>query len=320
MLEPITISVPNLAARWNQTPADILTHATELRLQLLFNFDGLAFDLAEDWLRGGQDTIQRRERQSLTDFVERVEAKFKRRRNGQLSEWESLDHDEAVALRAEVTTAERQIKALKELLEERDRKRQKQHYRGALMAAPATVQELLRLGFTKHPHLAFRPEGLFCLREIDGVRVLDGPSVWLESAGSKWKECLEPADMVVSMAAVKAIEAAAKPQQTAPATDTATPAPVVAESAHVTPEKQVNAMKKSALITALEHEWPLIETDISEASRNGLKSAAHTGKHGVWDADKARAWAVSNGKIKQAAPLHSLSAFWSSLEQRGETP
>jgi hypothetical protein len=228
MLEPTTISVPNLAARWNQTPDDILAHATELRLHLLFNFNGLAFDLAEEWLRGGQDTIQRRELQSLADFVERAEAKFTRRRNGQLSQWESLDHDEAVALRAEVTTANRQIKALKELLDERDRKRQQQHYRGALMAAPATVQELLRLGFTKHPLQAFRPEGPFCLREIDGVRVLEGPIVWLESAGSKWKECLEPADMVVSMAAVKAIEAAAKPQQTA--TDTATPAPVVEET------------------------------------------------------------------------------------------
>ena len=228
MLEPTTISVPNLAARWNQTPDDILAHATELRLHLLFNFNGLAFDLAEEWLRGGQDTIQRRELQSLADFVERAEAKFTRRRNGQLSQWESLDHDEAVALRAEVTTANRQIKALKELLDERDRKRQQQHYRGALMAAPATVQELLRLGFTKHPLQAFRPEGPFCLREIDGVRVLEGPIVWLESAGSKWKECLEPADMVVSMAAVKAIEAAAKTQQTA--TDTATPAPVVEET------------------------------------------------------------------------------------------
>jgi hypothetical protein len=314
MLEPTTISVPNLAARWNQTPDDILAHATELRLHLLFNFNGLAFDLAEEWLRGGQDTIQRRELQSLTDFVERAEAKFTRRRNGQLSQWESLDHDEAVALRAEVTTANRQIKALKELLDERDRKRQQQHYRGALMAAPATVQELLRLGFTKHPLQAFRPEGPFCLREIDGVRVLEGPIVWLESAGSKWKECLEPADMVVSMAAVKAIEAAAKPQQTA--TDTATPAPVVAESARVTPEKQVNAMKKSALILAHKHEWPLIERDISEASRNGLTSAAHTGKHGLWDADKACTWAVSNGKIKQAARTNILDACWSPTGRR----
>ena len=88
---------------------------------------------------------------------------------------------------------------------------------------------------------------------------------------------------------------------------TATPAPVVAGNE---PVKQVNAMKKAALIAALEYEWPSIEDNISEATRNGLKAAAHTGKHGEWDKDKARAWAVSNGKIKQSAPVHSLAGAW----------
>lgn len=93
----------------------------------------------------------------------------------------------------------------------------------------------------------------------------------------------------------------------APAQDTATPAPVVAGDA---PAKQVNAMKKAALIAELEYEWSSIEADISDATRNGLKAAAHTGKHGEWDKDKARAWAVSKGKIKQTAPVHSLAGAW----------
>ena len=93
----------------------------------------------------------------------------------------------------------------------------------------------------------------------------------------------------------------------ATAQNTATPAPVVAGNE---PVKQVNAMKKSALIAALEYEWPSIEDDISEATRNGLKAAAHTGKHGKWDKDKARAWAVSNGKVKQSAPIHPLTGAW----------
>ena len=110
MLEPITISVPNLAARWNQTPSDILERAAALRLHLLFNFDGLAFDLNDAWLPGGKDARQRRELQSLTDFVMRAEAKFKRRVNGQLSQWESLDDDDAVSLRAQVTAKKQGFK------------------------------------------------------------------------------------------------------------------------------------------------------------------------------------------------------------------
>lgn len=236
MLERTTISVPNLAARWSQTPSDILEHAANLRLHLLFNFDGLVFDLGDDWLPGGKDWIKRSALEALTDFVKRADAKFKRRVNGQLSQWKSLDSDEAVSLRAEVTAKEQEIQALNELFDDRDRKRQQKHYRGALMAAPATVDELLRLGFANHPIRAYRPEGPFYLRKIDGVPVLDGPIVRLEAGAAQWKERLEPSDMVVSMADVKAIEAAAKPQQTAPATDTvpeqeaATPATVVAAS------------------------------------------------------------------------------------------
>lgn len=216
MLEPTTISIPNLAVRWNQTPADILEYAANLRLHLLFNFDGLVFDFNDDWLPIGKDWRERREFEALTDFVKRADAQFKRRRNGQLSQWESLDSDEAVSLRAEVTARNQAIEIMNGMFDERDRKRQQKHYRGALMALPATVDELLRLGFAKHPIQAYRPEG---------------PVVRLEPARAQWKERLEPADMLVSMADVKAIEAATKPQQTAPAIDTAPPAPVEAVGA-----------------------------------------------------------------------------------------
>jgi len=67
------------------------------------------------------------------------------------------------------------------------------------------------------------------------VLELEGPMVYLEPGITQLKERLEPADMAVSMARVKAIEAAAKPQQTAPATDAA--APVGAGSKKWTPEK-----------------------------------------------------------------------------------
>lgn len=87
-----------------------------------------------------------------------------------------------------------------------------------------------------------------------------------------------------------------------------TPSPAPAPQA--TPV--VATMKKKALIDALEYEWPTIRKDLSEATRNGLKDAAHAGNHGDWNKDKARAWAVSKGKIKQAAPLH----IWPGLVTR----
>lgn len=103
-------------------------------------------------------------------------------------------------------------------------------------------------------------------------------------------------------------EAARK--QAAPAQAAAVPAPVVADSASNAPDAQNIPMKKAALIAALEHEWGSIEADLSEATRNGLKVAAHAGTHGEWYASKARAWAVSKGKIRQAAAPVIHPAIW----------
>jgi len=75
-------------------------------------------------------------------------------------------------------------------------------------------------------------------------------------------------------------------------------------------------MKRVALIANLEYEWSSIKTDISDAIRNGLKAAAHTGKHGEWDADKARAWAVLKGKVKQTTPVNQLASVWNGATTR----
>lgn len=96
-----------------------------------------------------------------------------------------------------------------------------------------------------------------------------------------------------------------------------TPAPVVTGGEIATP-KTNQIMKVSALINECEFEWSTVREDIREASRNGLKTTAHTGKHGMYDIVKARAWAVSMGKIKQDKHIHSLTCAWAGVVTRNK--
>lgn len=102
-----------------------------------------------------------------------------------------------------------------------------------------------------------------------------------------------------------------------PAQQAAAPAPVAGSAGNALDAQKI-PMKKAALIAVLEHEWESIEADLSEATRNGLKDAAHAGKHGEWYESKARAWAVSKGKIRQAVQaIHP--AMWPGTVMRNRT-
>jgi len=93
-------------------------------------------------------------------------------------------------------------------------------------------------------------------------------------------------------------EVAAMPQQTAPA------APAGPQ-----PDEQVaQEVKKTALVRELQGEWPSIEKDLSEASRNGL--AAARVRHGFWDVQKVKDWGKSRGKLSKPATVHPLGAPW----------
>ncbi len=100
-----------------------------------------------------------------------------------------------------------------------------------------------------------------------------------------------------------------QPPAPAPEQAPAAPEPATAPPPETTPAP----MKTKALIADFEREWPSVAADIREASRNGLKDSAHAGRHGYWHPEKAREWAVSNGKMgrevlpqKQATPWDAL--------------
>ena len=104
---------------------------------------------------------------------------------------------------------------------------------------------------------------------------------WLAAQGE------QPSRLVAAWLKSQGVGAATEPQP-APASE---------------PQSNTVIMKRKALIDELRHQWPTIEADLSEASRNGL-SAASVGK-GLWDRDKAEAWAKSRGKLK-ASNVHAL--------------
>lgn len=68
-------------------------------------------------------------------------------------------------------------------------------------------------------------------------------------------------------------------------------------------------LKKKTLVAELRHEWPSIEPDLKEASRNGLKEAAHAGPKG-WRVADARAWADNKGKLRKGALAADLATAW----------
>ena len=88
-------------------------------------------------------------------------------------------------------------------------------------------------------------------------------------------------------------------EYTAPEAKQAEPqaAPEVADSASTAP---VVPFKKAALVAAHVHEWPTIESDISDAATNGLAATAKAGARG-WREDAALIWARANGKLISAA-------------------
>lgn len=71
--------------------------------------------------------------------------------------------------------------------------------------------------------------------------------------------------------------------------------------------EQDAAIKKSALIEQHKRNWPSIETDINDASRNSLGSAKST-KKGYWNEAAAIAWAKARGKY--TADRSSSSSLW----------
>lgn len=102
-------------------------------------------------------------------------------------------------------------------------------------------------------------------------------------------------------------------------------APMVALALEHLPDEPVKPTKqpykRAKLIADYKHRWPSIESDLKNASNNGL-SAARVGSRG-WDVDKAIEWANANNKIsaatvpQQASPLPTMASVGSRVYMMG---
>ena len=238
MIEPDILTIGELAARWQQTPLQIVNHAQALRVPLYFPFEGLVFEVNDLWHRGTGDYEQTREIEILSACITQDESRIKRSARGDVSEWEgSLSIDDGQKLRADIDANKRKRTALIELLEQRCIERNRCECRGYLRAAPSTLWDIATTGAAPFPRKAFHPHTPVHVAKLPdrNAQVWEGRMVALEpgpGCDRYKKDTLTTDDLCAFMVEVKAIEAhqAAK-QKTAPAPDTATPAPVVAVGA-----------------------------------------------------------------------------------------
>jgi hypothetical protein len=209
MIEPITLSVPELAERWSVTPRQILEHALALRLPVLFPFDGLAFDQADRWLMGHGAADEQRELDHKREWVASCEAQIKRNAAGLTDEFDRLGRDDVISLRRQITEAEKRIEVLTDLLEARERERRKREYRGHMRALPDTLWTIQQNGEVTFPRLAMHPLSAVQLTEFEGRIHWDGRIMALEPGiAGQWKPRLCINDLLVPMQAIREWEAA----------------------------------------------------------------------------------------------------------------
>jgi hypothetical protein len=208
MIEPLTLTVAELAARWNKPSRLVL----EFGLPMYFYFDGLVFEFSDKWHRANGDVQEVQDLEAHKARLSTLEIDLERQslhKRGllKLTQWEeALSDDELHNYRAEADRVGKQIAHLTALLKERSDERQHCVRNGLLRAAPRTVHEIAQHGQTKFPHFAYMPHS----PGSEGKSLIpDGAVVALED-GFPLKEWLTEADIVVSMLDVKVAEAATR--------------------------------------------------------------------------------------------------------------
>jgi hypothetical protein len=161
MTEPISLTLPELAARWHLSQRQVLERALQHAMPLYFYFDGLVFDFGDKWQRAGGDAEAVRQLAAHRERLETVQLDLQRQarfRAGwlKLSPWEHpFDDAETARHEADAQRLQHDIDELGKRLAERDAARQRSIRNGLLRAAPKTIKALAEHGQVAFPAYAY---------------------------------------------------------------------------------------------------------------------------------------------------------------------
>lgn len=207
-IEPLTLTLAELAARWNMRPQQVL--ASPHALPMYFYFDGLVFDFNDKWHRANGDasvmqTLEQHKTRLGTLEIDLQRQAMHKRGLLKLTQWEeALSDEEMQSQQAEADRLTEDIAHLSAQLKQRADERQRRVRNGLLRAAPRTLHEIAQHGQTRFPPFAYMPHTPNPPAGDTPV-IAEGAVVALED-GFPLKEALTAADLVVAMLDVRAAE------------------------------------------------------------------------------------------------------------------
>lgn len=216
LIEPLTLTLPELAERWHMTPQQMLAGAVPQVLPMYFYFDGLVFAFGDKWLRANGDAAITQDLDTHQTRAASIEIDLQRQalhKRGllKLTQWEeALSDGELAEHQAESDRLAGEIVRLTALLKQRHEERQQHVRNGLLRAAPRTLSDIALHGKTRFPQFAFMPNTPPGFDNTE--RVPPGTVVAMED-GFPLKDVLTDADLVVSMLDIKLAEEAGLHQQ-----------------------------------------------------------------------------------------------------------
>jgi len=207
-IEPLTLTLSELAERWQLLPQEVL--ASPHALPMYFYFDGLVFDFNDKWHRANGDvtivqTLEAHKTRQSTLEIDLQRQTMHKRGLLKLTQWEeALSDEEMQSQQAESDRLTEEIARLGALLKKRDEERQRRVRNGLLRAAPRSLNEIAERGETRFPQFAYMPHSPNPVAS-DTPSIAEGAVVALED-GFPLKEFLTSADLVVAMQDVRAAE------------------------------------------------------------------------------------------------------------------
>ncbi|MYM23194.1 hypothetical protein GTP46_11105 [Duganella sp. FT135W] len=203
-IEPLTLTLAELAKRWHMSPQQVLE--SPRALPMYFYFDGLVFDFNDKWHRANGDasvlqTLEQHKTRLSTLEIDLQRQTMHKRGLLKLTQWEeALSDEELQEQQAEADRLTEEIPQLTEQLKQRREERQRRVRNGLLRAAPRTVADIAKRGETRFPQFAYMPH------PSEGEQAIVAGAVVALEDGFPLKEFLGEADLVASMADVRLAE------------------------------------------------------------------------------------------------------------------